>query len=84
MNVLLLCSCTFQGNLIVAHDEIDQEAYTSQTIRLGASGDCVVFRLPFSGVVDKALKVTLKVEDYSSRVPNVKYIAIAAPNYGTF
>ena len=82
---VLICSCTstFQGKLIEAHTEINEDPYSSSFVSLGAEGDCVVFRLPFAGGVDKALKVTLSVEGYRSRAPNVKYLAISAPNYGT-
>ena len=78
------CTSTFQGKLIEAHTEINEDPYSSSFVSLGAEGDCVVFRLPFAGGVDKALKVTLSVEGYRSRAPNVKYLAISAPNYGTF
>eukprot|EP00938_MAST-03A_sp_MAST-3A-sp1_P004853 g4853.t1 len=76
-----MCTSTFQGNLIEAQNEINEEAYGSSLVSLGAQGECVVFRLPFAGGLDKALKVTLSVEGYRSSVPNVKYLAIAAPNY---
>ena len=55
---VLICSCTstFQGKLIEAHTEINEDPYSSSFVSLGAEGDCVVFRLPFAGGVDKALK----------------------------
>ena len=81
--LISMCTSTFQGNLIEAQNEINEEAYASSLVSLGAQGECVVFRLPFAGGLDKALKVTLSVEGYRSSVPNVKYLAIAAPNYCT-